>query len=53
MDWKDFFQYVEKEGSVYNIEELYQAFKARLIDELIVDVPNASHYGRLLDKDGE
>ena len=34
----------------FTLEELYQAFKARLKDELMVDVPGTSHYGLLADK---
>lgn len=37
-------------GQSFTIEELYQAFKARMIAELVVDVPGASHYGRLEDE---
>jgi hypothetical protein len=32
------------------IEYLYQKFKKRLIEELMVDVPNTSHYGCLLER---
>ncbi len=34
-------------------ETLYQAFKKRLIDELLVDVHGSPNYGRLLPKENE
>ena len=33
------------------IEELYQIFKKRLIEEISVNTPNTSHYGILVDKE--
>jgi hypothetical protein len=37
-------------GHSVGIEDLYRAFKERLIHELMVDVHGTSHYGRLLEK---
>lgn len=35
----------------FTVEAMYQAFKARLIAELLVDVHNCPVYGRLVPKD--
>lgn len=32
-----------------NVEDMYQAFKARLAAELLVDTPATTHYGILQD----
>lgn len=58
-DYKEFF---EEHGDEYmmlayqgtngaaTIEDLYQAIKARLMDELLVDVPHTGHYGILVGR---
>jgi hypothetical protein len=43
-DWREFF------GSREALENMYQAFKTRLTEEVMVDVPGTSHYGLLVDK---
>lgn len=59
MDWEKFFKEHEdytvragyyKNSRTFSLEELYQAFKARLQQELMVDVPGTSHYGLLQDR---
>lgn len=39
--------------SSFSIEDLYQAFKARLIAELLVDVHNSPTYGNLKDAEND
>ena len=36
-----------------DVEEMYQEFKARLINEIKVDSPKFCSYGRLVDKEDE
>lgn len=41
--------FYESSGS-FTMEELYQAIKARLLAELLVDVHGTSNYGRLVER---
>jgi hypothetical protein len=54
MNWKEFFadnkSVTTDSGDEMRVEDLYQAFKARLIAEIEVDVPHESHYGRLVSR---
>lgn len=58
-DWKEFFKiwdYISNGKSEYgpttslSIEELYQAFKARLMDELFVHINDSAFNGILRDR---
>ena len=63
MDHEEFFNRYRRYGvqgvndygprTVGSIEDLYQAFKARMIAELLVDVHNCPVYGRLVAEDKE
>lgn len=63
MDWEKFFKehkdYTVMAGFYENrrdfsLEDLYQAFKARLRQELMVDVHGVSNYGLLVERhDGD
>lgn len=61
MNWRDWFGRQRLVGGYHNPEtkltienpaeeERYQAFKARLVEELAVDVHNSPHYGVLIDR---
>lgn len=41
---------VSHAGNFFTVEELYQAFKARLQSELVTDTHGTSHFGVLVDK---
>ncbi len=59
MQWKDFFKHhdgfikVEKHAdtgnktTIISMEDLYKAFENRIVENLLVDVPNATHFGKL------
>lgn len=59
MDWEKFFlehedyrltvSFYENRRS-FSLEDLYQAFRARMMQEVHVDVPNTSHYGLLVER---
>jgi hypothetical protein len=34
----------------FTLEELYQAFKARMLQEVVTDVHGTSHYGLLVNR---
>lgn len=56
--WEEFFkahrltkiQPASEHDPSISVEELYQAFKARLMDELMVDAPDLRAYGVLVSK---
>lgn len=59
MDWEKFFRdhedyYVDahfyENERKFTLEDLYQAFKARMQQELMVDVHGVSHYGLIVDR---
>ena len=51
---KDMFFEVSKNNgtvkSIIRVEDFYKAIKEKLIEDILVDVPNSSHYGKLKEK---
>jgi len=51
-DYRIISRFYENQES-FSVEEMYQAFKERLIDELKVELPNTGFTGKLIDGGGK
>jgi hypothetical protein len=41
---------IQLNSSEFTVEALYLAIRERLLNDLMVDMPNSVHYGRLMEK---